>query len=813
MLTLIQDLRLAARSLRRHPVFAIASVSVLALGVGANVAVFPIVDAILLQPLPYAQSDRLVAVFEEPDRPDSAPARNPTSPTNFLEWSEQSRTLGDFTAAHPWNPVLGTEGAPVQLQGLKATPSLFRLLGAEAALGRCFGPDDAPSEGLVAVLGYDLWQSHFGGDPSIVGRSIELDGEGYQVQGVMPQGFAFPPFWAVGAQLWTPLRFSPTESARRNARFLRVFARLEPESTLEQAQEELQSLAALQSRLSPRTHEGITASVEPLLEPVVADSRRTLLFLWSAVAMVLLIACANWTGLLAERALQRRREAAVRLALGASRWRLARLQLCESILLAAAGGAAGWILGGWGHRVALSLIPVDLPRLQEAAPDWRVALLAALGAGSCALLFAAAPLLRWQPRRATESLQSTRASNAASQGSGRLRWILAAGQSALAVMLLIGAILLGRTLENLAALKPGFEKSGVATFLVSMAASANLDSARQQILFRRILQEVESLPGVERAGLVNHLPIDGDIWSNQYSGDSGASTPPQTVRAYVRVASPGYFESLGIRLEAGRAFTQADQEAGRPIAVVNQRLAGLLWPGQDPVGKRFKGGAADSSAPWMEVVGVVSDIRQRSLRTATTAEIYRPYAQNPFPWYRTFTLTVRSKSESADSLFRPTMEALHRIDDDLAISRVQEISQVVSGQLRGPRFNSLLVGVFAAAAALLSAVGLYARIAFSLRRRAHETGVRMALGAQPKDILRLSLVQGVGPAAAGIAVGVLLAGALSRSLSSLLFEVGSLDPAAFSAAASAMLLTSIAACLPAARRAAWSDPLTTLRSQ
>ena len=802
---LIRDFRYAVRTLLRAPGFTVVAVLTLALGIGANSAIFSVFNSVLLRPLDYPQAERLVAIFKG--------HRQPTSPANFLDLRQQSRLVEQWTAAHPWSPVLRGEDRPLQLQALKATSSLFDLLAVEAALGRTFrAASDAEDGEHVAVLGHGLWQRLFGGDRGIIGRSLSLDGEDYTVIGVMPPGFEFPPFWATGAELWVPLTFTAEQRQDRAAEFLRLFGRLPPAADLQQAQAEVESLADRLASAYPDTNDGLEMSVEALREPVVGGVRGALSVLLGTVGFVLLIACANVANLFLVRASARRGEMAIRTALGAGRGRVLRQLLSESLLLALVAGGLGLLLGLWGLEALVALAPEDVPRLAEVSLDGRVfvyTLGLAILTGSLFGIFPAFSVLRWDLHEALRQGSG----RVAGRGGGRARSALVIAEIALSLILLVGAALMLESLLRLWRLDPGFRSANVLTLDLSLAGSRHEPAERQNPFFDSLLAEVRSLPDVVDAGLINNLPIGGDVWGMAFQIEG---RPPvsrsQSPRATSRVVSPSLIETMGIPVLAGRAFDDREREDSPPVVIVSQSLAERYWGDADPVGQRIRPGGPDSEADWRTVVGVVGDVRQWELTDDLTPGLYLPYRQNPYGWWAQTTLVVHTESAPA-ALFSVISDRLWTIEPDVAIARVRTMEEILRGAVWRQRFNTSLLALFATLALVLAAVGIYGVMSYTVHRRRSEIGIRMALGAGRGQILQWIVGQGLWLTAGGLICGLLGAAALARFLGSLLFGVSATDLPTFAAVALLLGAVALAACYLPARRASRFDPVVSLRSE
>jgi putative ABC transport system permease protein len=798
-----QDLTQAVRRLRRSPGFALIAVATLAIGIGATTAIFSVVDAVLLRPLAYRDAGGLVALFAlEASRGER---RAPTSPADFLEWRKGSRTLQDLTAAHPWSPVLTGRGDAEELPGLKATPSLFGLLGVPPLLGRAFA--DAPGE-LQVVLGHAVWQRRFGGDPGVVGQSLVLDGRSYVVAGVMPPGFRFPPFWATEAELWTPLVFT-REQETGHQRFLRVFGRLRPGETLAAARAEMDVVGERLAREWPRSNADVRVNVEALQEPVVSRVRPALLVLAGAVSLVLLIACANVASLLLAQGVAREKDAAVRAALGASRARLVGQGLAESVVLSLAGGLSGLLLARLAVAQVDRLGPARLPRVEEIAVDGRVAAFALALCLLTGIVSGLLPALRASRPSLVPSLKL--GERLAGGARHRLHDLLVIAEFAMAVVLLVGAGLLAKSFLRLQRPETGFRAEGLLTVTLSLSGSPRADGDRRPAFLSELLDEVGTLPGVEKAAFVNHVPIGGDTWRTRLSVDGRPSPDPAlTPQAVMRTASPGYLEAMGIPLLHGRDFDRGDRKDSAAVVLVNRALARKLWPEGDALGARIKLGRRDSDAPWRTIVGVFADARQADPTEPVQPEILFPYAQDPVSWYKGTTLVLRSWTPLL--AIAPSVESRVRTTaPELPITRVRTMSELLSEAVAQDRLGALLMGLLSLVALALAVGGIYGVMAYAVGRRAHEIGVRMALGARPAAVEAMVLRDGLRLGLLGAASGLLGALALSRVLRRLLHEVSPTDPVIFAGVGLLLLAVAVLASLLPARRAARLDPVVVLR--
>jgi len=828
MSTLLLDLRLVRRRLLRRPGFTATALLTLALGIGANTAMFSVFHTVLLRPLPFDEPERLVLVWNRYD--NLGQPRTSLSPPDYMD--RRDSDVFESAAAHAQDRVALTgAGDPEQITVTYATASLFPTLRVEADRGRVFSPvEDAPGTEKVTVISHALRQRAFGGRESwqgtggkdpVIGRRIVLDGEPHTVLGVMPPGFDYPG----STDAWIPIAFTPDDLAvtERGSEFLTMVARLAPGASLAQAQAEMDAIAARVPELAARAgypnarefllNAGWGARVDALHELLVADVRPALLVLAGAVALLLLVACANLAHLLMAHALGRRREIAVRAALGARRGHVVRQMLLESSALALTGGLTGLMLAVWGTEALLRFEPGRLPRLEELAFDLPVfgfTLAASLLTG---LLFGALPTLRVSRPDLHTALQG---SGTGGDRGSRDRWRggLVVAEVALALLLLVGAGLLLRSFQSLLRVDPGFQPENVLT--VQMSLPAKEYGAEERLAFhRRLRREVEALPGVEAVGSIQILPLSGGVWSRAFTVEGREVT--EGLSSDYRVISPGYLEAMGIPILEGRGFTLRDDERAPRVAVVDESLARRFWPGETAIGRRIGFFDGENETPvYREIVGVVRQVRSSRLDTAGGADsqrvqIYIPYAERPLG---SFTLTVRTAT-APTALKELVRRTVHALDPDLVVSHLRTMDEVVHGSLARQRFQTLLLGVFAGLAVVLAAVGLYGVMAYSVRQRRREVGIRMALGARLGDVMRSVLREGMVLVAWGLALGLLAAWGLTRLLSTLLsgllYEVPATDPWTWLGGAVLLALVALLACWLPARRAARVDPATALR--
>ena len=817
METLWQDLRYSARILKKNPSFTLIAVITLALGIGATTAIFSVVNGVLLRPLDYQDPQQIVTLLNK--------GRGPVSPANFLDIKANSQSFTQMAAAEAWGGTLVSNDTPEAISGLRMGEGLFELLGVEPLLGRGLQPEDfQPGKDHVLVLSYKLWQRGFGGNPTVVGRPLTLSDEKYTVVGVMPKGFQFPPFWSTRAEIWSPLDLRD-RATNRESNSLRVFARLKPGVSLTQAQAEIGPMSAQLAGAYPEENAGIDIRVDPLNEKVVGNVRPALLVLSGAVGFVLLIACANVACLLLARAATRQKEIAVRRALGASRWRILRQLLTESLLLSLGGAGVGIFLAVWGVDVLTALLAgntnsfnVRLPRLSEIKVD-AVAFVFTLAISLLTgVLFGLAPALGSSKPDLNQVLKES--GRGTTGGRRSLRETLVVAELALALVMLIGAGLLMSSFLKLQAIDPGFNPRNVLTMTASVAGASQYVGPAREAFYKRLMDRLTALPGVESASAINHLPLAGDTWGLPLTIEGRPLPPPgHGIEATFRVSRPDYFRTMGIPLLAGRDFTDRDASDAPGVVILNETLARRHWPAEDPLGKRITldDPRDNSRAPqWFTIVGVVKDVKQESWTNVPSNEIYLPFQQSrgffesSAGQYTSMTIVVRTSVEPR-SLAATARETVRAFDPNLPVSNVVSMEQVIADALWQPRFNLQLIGLFAGVALMLAAVGLYGVMSYSVAQRTHEVGLRMALGAQRRDVMKLVLRQGMKLTLMGVAVGLFASAALTRLMTQLLFDVSASDPMTFVAIALILVVVAVVACLLPALRATKIDPMVALR--
>ena len=805
--TLAQDVRFALRTLRKTPGFTAVAVLTLALGIGANTAIFSVVNAVLLRPLPFADSDRLVAVWE--DATFVGFPHNTPAPANFVDWRSQNHVFTDMAATSEASFNLTGGGDPERIEGYRTGWNVFPLLGVQPILGRTFLPEeDAPGGEKVVLLSYELWRRRFGGEASAVGSEISVNGQKHRIIGVMPAGFHFP---FNDAEIWTPLQFTQKEWNKRGDHFLSVFARLKPGVSLSTARADMSVLASRLAADHPDTNHQLGAVVVPLREEYAGNSRRGLLVLLAAVGFILLIACANVANLLLARSTGRAREVAVRRALGATAGRLARQLATENLLLAGLGCAFGVGLADWSLNFLRQLVPADLSPLVPLQLDTRVLLFTLGATAGTWLLFGLAPLLEVIRLDVNAGLQeaSTRAGGGRSS---RMRSGLVISEVALTLVLLIGAVLLLRSFGNLRGLDPGFRSAGVLTMRLYLSRTAYPDAEKRAAFFERAMKELRSLPGVDAAEFTSALPL---VWKGGTTGflvEGGApSSPSLPYDANNRVVSPGYMHAMGMSLLAGRFFADTDNERSQPVVIVNETMASMYFPGRDPLTCHIR--VEDSPAPpWLTVVGVVKDIKSMGLDLPARPEMYFPYRQAFDNWMAPRDVILRTQGDPL-RLAAAARQRIWLVDPNQPVSDVSTLDNILDEEVTERRVQSLLLGAFSILALILACIGLYGVLAFLVAQRTREIALRLALGAHPRDILASFLARGLALALAGIAIGLAAALALSRLLDSILFGVSPRDLLTFSLVPAVLLVISLAASLIPARRAMRVAPASALRCE
>ena len=806
-----QDLRYGARMLRKNPSFTAIVVLTLALGIGANTAIFSVLYTVLLKALPYPQAGRLVMVYENVQLPTYQNKRNTPSPGNFSDWSAQN-TVFESMAAYSNRSfnVTGT-GEPLRLEGELVSTGFFPALRVNAALGRVFTPEeDHPGNSQVLLISDGLWRSRFAADPRVLGNKIFLDDQAYEIIGVMAPGFHFPD---PDDQLWAPLALSREEVVNRGSHYLSVFARLKPGVPLAQAQAQMNLIARHLTELYPDSNTGVAAEVVPLHEDIVGPVRPALLVLVGAVGLVLLIVCANIANLLLARASARSREIAVRLALGASRGRIARQLLTESILLALLGGGVGVLLARWGLGGIRILAATNLPRAEEFSLSGPVLLFSLVISVAAGVVFGVSPAFQAMQRNVQDTLKP--GSRESAEGSRlRTRSFLVVLETALGFVVVIGAGLLLRSFVSINHVRLGFQPDGLLTFRVIPRGERYSQSAQRTLFYRQAIEQLRALPGVRSAAAITFIPLTLTKGLKGFTIDGRPpSGPGQVPLASYDIVTPDYFQTMETPVLEGRDFSWRDSPETQPVVIINEAMAKRYWSGEDPLGKRFRRAGPDDQFPWMTIIGVVANVREFSPTVEAEPTMYFPVAQ--------YTYAGDAGGILRDWIVRTTGDptrvassvtgAIWGVDRNLPVTRIRTMEEVRSISLASERMNLLLFGLFAVLALALATIGIYGVLAYSVAQRTREIGIRLALGAHHNDVLRLVVSQGLRLAALGILLGLSGALTLTRLMAGMIYGVSATDPVTFLSVAILLGLVAAAACYIPARRAMRVDPMVALR--
>ncbi len=813
MESLLQDVRYTFRIVRRSPGFAVIAVIALALGIGANSAIFSVVNGAVLKPLPYRNPEQLVQLWMRFTGIGIPNDQNWVSAPEFQDL-QHNRSLSYLAAIDSASFNINLGGAPERIDAAAVSPSFFPMLGVEAQVGRVFLPEEGtPGHEHVVLLSDGLWRRRFGADRSVPGRKLIMNGQSYVVAGVFPGSFQMPR----DTDVWIPLVFTADELSPRNrgSHGLLVVARIKDGLTFQQARTDL---AALSQRIIeqhpeyPYKRYNFTILMIPLLEQEIGDIKTALWVLMGAVGLVLLIACSNVANLLLVRASAREREIAVRQALGVGRGRLMRQLLTESAILGLLGGIAGLALAHWALRVIVVASATSFPRVAEARMDLRVLVFTIAVSLATGILFGLAPVFHASRHVTYDPLKEGGRGGTAGAGSQKLRSALVVAEVALSLTLLAGSGLLIKSFLRLQDVDAGFRPGGVLTMRIALPEQKYAKPEQARVFFRELLDRVRKLPGVDAAGGVTGLPLSGTGWSGTTTIDT-QSVPIQatTPEADQRPVFPGYFEAMGIPLVRGRYFDARDNETSAPVAIIDETLAGTYWPGQNPLGKRIKQGGRQSPAPWRTIVGVVRHVRYRTLESPSRVEFYWPYDQTAFA-LDTMSLAIHTTADPG-SLAAPVEREVLALDPDQPVYRLRTMQELMSESMARRRLSMSLLAIFAGLALLLAAVGIYGIMSYSVAQRAHEVGIRMALGARTADVVWLVFGQSLWLALAGILAGLAGSLALTRLLSTLLFHVQATDPVTFLAVALLLTLVALAASFVPAWRAAVVDPVRALREE
>jgi len=805
METFLKDLRYAIRMMFRNPGFTSVAVIALALGIGANTAIFSVVNSLLLNPLPYKDASRLVWIWET--NPGAGIEEETASPPNYKDWKTQSESFEEMAAFARTRLTLTGEGEPEIFMAGIVTDGFFATLGAQPKLGRVFlAEEDIPGAERAVILSEGVWQRRFGADPEILGRKITLSGNPYTIVGVMGADFYNPrPGDPQPAEMWVPFRLDYNPNGRRSD-FLSVIAKLKPAVTVDQARAEVKTISASLEQQYPATNTGWSTKVIPLHERFFGDIRPALFVLMGAVCFLLLIACANIANLLLARSASRRKEIVIRAALGASRGRVMRQLLTESLLLAIAGGVLGLLLAVWGIEALKAFGPSNIPRLSSIGLDGQVLAFTLFVSLATGIVFGLLPAFQASNPHLIDSLKEGGRDSSDTVRGTRIRASLAVAEIALALVLLIGAGLMARSFSTLQNVNPGFDSEKVLTLQILLPATKYGEEPKQADFTNRLIEQVASLPGVEAAGIIDSIPLGGtgNVFGFAIEGAPPAPIDnPPDAEAYR--ASGEYFKAMGIPLKRGRLFTKQDTAEAPAVALINETMARMYFSGEDPIGKRITTG--DSvQGPWLNIIGIVGDVRVEGLNQEPYPQMYTAATQQPS---RLFTLVTRTSAQSG--LIAGIRSQVMQMDSDLPLFNIRSMADLLSGSIARPRFNTFLIGLFAAVALILAAVGIYGVISYSVTQRQHEIGIRMALGASRSDIMKMIAGQGLKMAGAGVTIGLGAAMALTRLMASLLYGVSATDPLTFIGIALLLTLVALVASYIPARRATKVDPMIALR--
>jgi putative ABC transport system permease protein len=800
---MISDIRYAIRQLIQSRGFTAVAVLTLALGIGACTAIFSVVNAVLLNPLDYPDPGRLVVIREMqlPDFPEFS-----VSPPNYLDWEKQTKSY-DFMAAYTSSRMnLTGEGEPQQLMGIAVTAHYFDVFGIKPALGRTFLPEeDAQGKNRVVVLSYPFWQRQFGGTADVTGRTVQLNGEPYTIAGVAPIGFGI----ANKVDFWTPMAFSPKDVSNdnRGAHYISVAARLKRDATAGQAEAEMKVLAAQLAQQYPDSNKGWSAFVMPMQDYSVRDVRPVLYTLLGAVGSVLLIACANIANLLLARATARHREISIRAALGASRGRLMRQLLTESVLLGLCGGVAGILLARWGLDALLALAPPNLPRVSEIHLSKAVLIFSVGLSVVTGLVFGIAPA--WLATRSDMNEALKQGSRGSTEGGarGKLRSALVVIEVTFALVLLGAAGLLARSFMQLAHVDPGFNPDNATLVRLSLPEKKYGLPEQQTAFANDLLEHLKVMPGVQAAGITQAMPIVGDYVLGFNIEGRPAIDPADMPNTNYYAVTPDYFRAMGIRLIRGRLFTAQDDAKAPRVAIINETLARQHFPNEDPIGKRIN--ITNGPDTWREIVGIVNDIKQYGVARETTSQSYEPFAQVPFSGLN---VVIRSSGLAAalPGLIRPAVSA---VDKDQPIGAIRPLEEIMAESIARQRFAMTLLTVFSLVALVIAAVGIYGVMAYSVAQRTGEFGIRMALGAQQSDVMRLVLAQGGKLIGLGLVIGLIATFGVARAMGSMLFKTSAQDPITLGTTTIVLALVAMVACLLPANRATKVNPIEALRAE
>jgi len=812
METLFKDIHYSIRNLLKRPGFAAIVIITLGLGIGANTAIFSVVNAVLLRSLPFHNSEQLVTLWER--NPKQGYEQNPPAAGNFVDWRDQNHVFAQIAIYAPskrFNLALGDQ--PDRVTGAAVSSSLFELLGVSPVQGRVFtAEEEQPGRDQVVLISYNFWKRRLPANSNPLGQTITLDGKSYIIAGVMPQGFQYPggsgtvlgTFTAAPADLWVPLALDAETLRQRSSHSLNVIGRLKPGVTVGQATADMDEIQQRLEQTYPNFYVGSNVKLVPLAEQVVGTARRPVLVLWGAVGFVLLIGCANIANLLLSRSTSRAKEIAVRAALGAGRVRIIRQLLTESLVLSFAGGIAGVVLAAWGVHILSTIVPTNFPRREEIAIDGWVLCFTLLISLLTGVIFGLAPALQSTKIDLTEALKAGGRRSAAGGGRHRLRSLLVIVETALALVLLIGAALMIQSFLRLEQVNPGFKTDHVLTMELSLPANS-YPRQQRSTFFQQLIERSKALPGVQAVAAAKHLPLSGDNMNFAVDIEGHPFPPGKSPGADCRFVTPDYFAALGIPLIKGRMLSDSDGAQAPQVLLINESMAHHYFPNEDPIGKRLVLGINNFTG---QIVGIIGDVKHVGLDAESNDEIYAAYSQAPF--WTDMTLLVRTTGEPM-SIAGSMRNEIAALDRQVPIGKVRTMETITAESVAQPRFRTLLMGLFGIAALLLASVGIYGVMSYSVTQRTHEIGIRMALGAQLSDVRRLVIGNGITLALIGVAIGLAGSFSLTRLMASLLFGVTATDSATFAAVSCGLIAVALVACYIPARRATKVDPLVALR--
>ncbi len=808
---LLHDIRYGIRMLAKRPAASVVIVAVLALGIGANSAIFSVVNAVLLSQPPYREPSRLVVIWEH--NKQRGKERNVVSPANYFVWQERNRVFEEIACYFSFRMPVSAGGEAEQLPLQYVTPNLLPMLGVSPMLGRSFDAADvAPDSANVIIISHGYWQRRFGGDPGVVDRTIQINGKPATIVGVLPPDFNFyvkeNNMAGAPADVWQPYAFDENQR-RPGGRYPGAIARLKPGVSIDEARTEMNGIAAQLEQEWPDFDANWGVTLVPLPEQFVGDVRRPLWVLFGAVGFVLLIACANVANLSLARAAARRSEIAVRAALGAGRSRIFRQLMTESLILSALGGVAGLLLGVWGVDALLAVSPTDMLGLEDVSLDGRVVAFTMAVTLLTSIVFGLLPALEATRVDLNDAIRESGTRSMTESRGRRMRDLFVVAQVALALVLLVGSGLLVKSLGRLQSVDPGFRSEKLITLKAQLPSAAYKDDAKKMVFFREALDRVRALPGVRSASTINFLPFDGLGTATSFTIEGAPPPPPgQKLTTDVRVVDPAYFSTMGIPLVAGRTFTERETAEASGVVVISEALAKDYFPGQDPIGKQITINLKQTDTP-STIVGVVGDVRLQGFDSEDRATSYWPTAELPQS-FATFTVRTDVEPTSVVGSIRGEIAGL---DPEVPVSSVRTMDELLSTSVARSRFNALLLAIFAGVALLIAVVGIYGVVSYTVSQRTQEIGIRMALGATRTDVLRMVLGNGLLLTLAGVGLGLLAALGLTRLMTSLLYEVSATDPLTFTVLAAALAASALLACLLPARRAAAVEPITALRHE